>query len=434
MAKRRFSVSQLVILGCVVVALVFLVTYTSILSGSMKPPTGDPKPSAGVVLLQFPVTEWPPTDPSNPDAAEVSEWHVDGHHVFWFDTTGNDPVRVRLYNKNCKCTRVEVATFPEELKNVSPSERDKYRDDPKLTWQVLDRDDSKGVEIPAHSSGGVRLTWKGEKLGKEKLVAELATEAGSVPGPLIALNMSIDLVPALLVNPEDDLRDPLPDNEIVVDTLRAGDVRTVNVLCWSATRPNFSLKVEQPPDPCVRCGAPQRLTKEQCAELSKRDSKQVEAAYRIPVTVMERTPDGAQFELGRFRRHIHFTSDPGIDDTEVAIGGTVRGDITVGNPDDRDMVLLGSFERGDGRSKSIPVTTPDRDLELAIDQVPDFLKVTLEEEKGQMQLGKVWTLTVTVPPDGLSGPTPPHTAIYLKTKGKHPRRIRVPVIGNAYVR
>lgn len=434
MGKRRFSVGQLIVLGCVVVLVVFLITYTSVLSGGIKTDGGGVPTPRDPLLLVFTQLQWPPTDPSKPDAAAVSEWHVEGHHVFWFDTKSDSPVRVGLYNKNCKCTRVEVTVLPDDLKGKSDSELDGHADDPNLTWHVLDRDDTKGFFIPARAAGGVRLNWKGEKLGKEKLVAEVGSESGGTLGQLLSLTVSLDLVPSLLVTPEDNLKDSLPDNEVLVGTLRDGDVRSVNLLCWSQTRSNFSLKVVPPDEPCIQCGKPERLSKEQGAELAKRDGKEVACAYRVPVTVRERTPDGTQFELGRFRRHIQFVSDPGLDEADIAIGGTVRGDITVGNPDDRDMVQLGSFERGEGRTKTIPVTSPDARLELALDTVPDFLKVTLDEEKGQNQLGKVWTLTVTVPPDGMSGPTPPHTAIYLKTKGDRPRRIRVPVIGNAYVR
>lgn len=444
MGKRRLSVGQLVLLGCVVVALVFGVTYFSIYLGSGKVADAGGKITERPVLLAFSQTKWPldPEKPENTDYDAVVEAGTPGHHVFGFESKSTNPVRVWLDDKNCKCTSVEVGTFPEGQK-APPGAPDGYAD--KLDWHVLPKDDTKGVTIPGNTDGAVRLTWSGEKQGKQQLRAVLGTEAGMNYSDPITLRLALDLVPPMQVNAEDDLKDAPANNEIMLDTLTAGDTRTVNLLCWSQTRSDFPLKVELPDnDPCVQLGKVHKLSKEESAELGKRDKKDVRCAYRVPVTVVERTESGTQFELGRFRRYVKFVSgERGIEPITFTLLGIVRGDVTVGTPDDRDMVMLGSFEREDGKTRSIPVTTPDPRIDLekegiavgpTIVKEPEYLKAELKLEDAQGQLGRVWTLTVTVPPNTLSGPLPPHTAVVLRTRGEHPRRIRVPVTGNAYVR
>jgi hypothetical protein len=431
MGTRRLSVGQVIVAGCLVVALVFGVTYAKVLMGPAQTPKIDTK--GNPTLLGFQETAWP-VDPNNADAATVTEWHVEGHHNFWFDNTTPSPVQVYLRDKTCKCTKVELVVLPEDLKDKPADERDRRAaTEANLGWHVLDRDDNKGLTVPAHSAGGVRLTWKAERLGKERLAATLWNESGALNGDPITLAVNLDLVPAMQVCAEDDLKEATPEKEVPVGTLAAGDAQTVNLLAWSATRSEFSLKVKPPDEPCIQCGAPQRLSKEDCERLAKSGSKPVRCAYRVPVTVREHTEDGKQFDLGRFRKFIQFTSDPGIDPTSVAVGGMVRGDITVGTADDHDMVILGSFKEDEGKSKQLPVTTTEGKLELELAEAPEFLKVDLKEQENAGQLGKTWLLTVTVPPKGLTGEIPRHTRIVLKTKGERPRRLSIPVTGNAYV-
>ena len=152
-------------------------------------------------------------------------------------------------------------------------------------------------------------------------------------------------------------------------------------------------------------------------------------------SVSERTEDGTQFDLGRFRRQVVVSSEPGIDPVTVVVTGIVHGDVAVGGSEDRELVDLGSFERQEGATRHITLSTVNGKLELEVESSPDFLQAQLEEQaKDEGLLGKTWTLTVKVPPDTLAGPVPLYTAIILKTKGERPRRIRVPVIGTAYVR
>ena len=77
----------------------------------------------------------------------------------------------------------------------------------------------------------------------------------------------------------------------MVGTLLAGDVKTINLLCWSFTRPAFTVKPEPPDDPCLTCGEPQKLSEDDCKKVTDTNAipSPILSAYRVPVTVRERT-------------------------------------------------------------------------------------------------------------------------------------------------
>jgi hypothetical protein len=433
MGKRRLSITQVILLGCVVVVLVFGATYASMLIPATRQGPQQAPPPAASAQLAFDETRWP-VEPDKPEAATVYEIEKEGRHDFWFENTGAAEVSVRLNTKNCKCTNVEIALLPDEMRGKTKAERDAFAATTKLDWQSLKTDDSKPYPVPPHKAGGIRLTWNGKHLGRQGLNADFWTESGLVAGEPISLELSLNLVPPLEVTSEQGFEDRSVSKEASVGTLGTGDTRTVTLICWSSTRNEIGVKVQAPEDPCIRCGAPERLSAEECARLSKESGRPILCAYRVPVSVLERSEDGTQFDLGRFRRVVTVTGEPALGPVEMTITGIVHGEVTVGSPDDREVVDLKSFERHDGKSQPITLSTANGKLELEVESYPDFLQVQLKEEKAEGLLGKTWTLTVTVPPDALAGPVPPHTAIMLKTKGEHPRRLRVPVIGTAYVR
>jgi hypothetical protein len=439
MGKRRLSVTQVLVLGVVVVLVVFAGTYISIRiggGGAVQPKVLQPPPAAPAQLT-FAEKKWP-DDPANPDATAVWERHKKGHHNFWFDGTGDAPVEVWLNTKNCKCTDVEIGLLPEEMRNAGKDERERVAAKDGLEWHSIKLNETKGFTVPPHRAGGVRLTWDSEKEDKQTLVAELRTKSGEVTGEPVSLRLGLDMVPAFLVTPEDNMREGPHTADVSLGTIGAGDSRTVNLIAWSCTRDQFGLNVQPPEDPCVRCGKPMPLDTDECKKLATQAQKPVLSAYRVPVTVSERTEDGTQFDMGRFRRLVKFTGDPGTDLFTVTLIGTVQGEVTIGSAEDRGVIDLKSFERHNGISQSISLTAADGKLELEVENCPDFMKAELEEVKPGPQatglLGKTWTLKVTVPPDALAGAVPPHTSVVLKTKGDRPRRIHIPVIGIAYVR
>jgi hypothetical protein len=385
---------------------------------------------------------WPAATAEKPEPPPIPwEWQAAGQRDFWFRNDRDDPVQALVNRVGCaSCTRVELCVLPEELKNLKPEELDARAQDPALSWQVLDPNDNKGLTVPAHAAGGVRLHWqkKERAFGPQVISADLETESRKTLGHTITLRASLAFVDPVMVGSEDVLKEaPKEGKEVEVSfgTLLAGDVKTVNLLCWSFTRPAFTLKSEPPDYPCVSCGAPQKLSADECKKVGEAIPTPILCAYRVPVTVRERTADGRQLDLGRFRRHVKFTTDAIQETGDTTISGVVRGDITVGTDKERDLVLLGSFERSQGTTKDVTLTTERAGLNLEVESKPEFLTAELREEQGLGLLGKTWTLSVTVPPDTtLSGPVPPHSYIVLRTKGDKPRRINIPVIGNAYVR
>jgi hypothetical protein len=299
------------------------------------------------------------------------------------------------------------------------------------TWRVLSREDADGIAVPAHASGAVRLTWRGEEIGPKRLTAELRTQAGETDGTPVTLEVPVNFVQPVRVAPEESLEEP-PDGEIKVGALGPGDTRTLRLITWSSTREGFRLAPVPPADPHVRCGPPERLEPAECDRLGRAHDTAVLCGYRIPVTVRERTADGQELDLGPFTRRLEFTSDPDIDTVVVPLSGSVRGPVTVGNDSNGGEVALGTFERGTGKTGEITLSAEEGGLDLRVESAPDFLRVRLLEEKPAGAAGKAWRVTVTVLPDSLIGPIPPSTAVMLRTTGGESRRIRIPVTGSAY--
>jgi hypothetical protein len=274
------------------------------------------------------------------------------------------------------------------------------------------------------------LNWKGEEFGPKRLSAVLLTESGEKEGTSVTLEVPLNFVEPVRLGTDDDLKEP-PDGEIWIGSLGDGDSRTVRLIVWSSTRDHFGLNPSAPADPHLGCGPPERLDAAACERLGRRAGRTVGCAYRVPVTVHERTAGGQELDLGRFTLPLQFASDPGVDAVRVALGGMVRGKVGVGGEADRGQVALGIFMRDQGKSGAIALSTADRTLDLRVERAPDFLKVDLRPDKAPGQGGKTWRLTVTVPPDSLLGPIPPNTAVVLRTTGVGGRRIRVPVTGIA---
>jgi hypothetical protein len=445
MRTASLTMKQMLILMGIVVLLVFGGTYASMWWGGggteVKPPPApksqEPKEVPPLTFLSG--TIWPPENREHPEqSVHASEWQVPGHHEFWFRNDHNVPVHAWLANKTCTCTEVDMCLLPDDLAKLEASELDARAADSQLRWQTLGLNDQQtALTVPAHAAGGVRLTWKNKerKNGGTQMRATLATDARSAAGGSFDLELELAFVDPVMVNPEDSVKEATGDIEVSLrEPLVAGDVRTINLLCWSATRDDFGVTPEPTGNPCLNVGRPEKLSAAECEAIRKRDMRPVLCAYRVVVTVRERTDDGKQqLDLGRFRRKLKFDSDVSAEPAAITIAGLVHGDIRVGHDKDRDVVALGSFRQDVGTSKEIQLTTEQGNIELEVESVPDFLKAELHEEKGLGPLGKTWTLAVTVPPGSTSGVIPQHTYLVLKTKGERLRRLQIPVTGNAYV-
>jgi hypothetical protein len=413
---HTLTVPRLILAGCLVSLAVFAGTWAWLTRGAGPAPRR-PAPAGVPPRLAFQETVWP-HDPADPDARADYEWRRPGHHDFAFRAGGDGPVRVWLTATGCACTRVELGIDTAEGST---------------TWQVLRREDADGLTVPARASGAVRVSWRGEELGPKRLTAELRTASGEGEGTPITLEVPVNFVPPVRVAPEESLEEP-PDGEIKIGALGPGDTRTIRLIAWSSTRDQFALKPKAPADPHITCGPPERLGKAECARLERGHDTTVRCAYRVPVTVRERTADGQELDLGPLSRQLEFVSDPDIETVVVSLGGSARGPVTVGDDADRGELSLGTFERGAGTSAAITLSTEERGLDLQVESAPEFIQARLREEKPRGSGGRAWRLTVTVPPDSLIGSIPPHTAVLLRTTGDRPRRIRIPATGSAYVK
>jgi hypothetical protein len=213
------------------------------------------------------------------------------------------------------------------------------------------------------------------------------------------------------------------------------DVRDLGFYCFSATKPTLNVKIEEPnPDPCIEVSEPRPLSEREMAELPDKVSLaglRMKCAFYIGVKVYERK-DGNQLDLGPLNRNIRVRAGTDVEQT-VSLQGSVRSaSITVGEGSDRGRIDLGNFRADRGVQKIITLSSPDPALRLKlVGHSPDAFEVSLEEKESK-RLPKRWNLTVDVDPtkkrfNGLMQ----HGSITLEIAGDQPRKIRIPVTGNA---
>ncbi len=446
MGSKTLSLPQVIGLIAVVVLLVFFVTLASLyLPGMFSPGGGGHKPDKGPAPQQL---VWADPDDAGgpPPKPEVMERGAPGYRNFWFRNDSDKEVLIRANNKGCRCTAVELCTeLPPELA-AKQTELDAHTDDPSIRWVTLEKE--KAVEIPPHARGGVRLRWRKETSESlETFWAEMGTESGGVPGTPRKLVAQVAFIPPLQVSVESNLREQLKENEKENVNVEPNGSQTVTFLIWSPTRAEFRLKAQPPalPHPCVVWGEPQKLTAEECDHLAQRDGlkdPKVRCAYRVPVTIHERTPDGrGQMALGPYRRSLTLTSDDDIDPVTVSVSGRVHGEISVLGSHGKGVIDLGQVRVGEPKSETIYLSSRVPGLKLEAD--PDWLKnkpeflqeVTLAEEEPAAAgvAEKRWRLTVIVSSDKPLGNLPrDESVIVLRTNGDPPRQLRIPVTGNVY--
>jgi hypothetical protein len=362
------------------------------------------------------------------------EQRTSGSKDFWFQNDNSVPVKLGLKSKSCKCSEVLVGVVPPAEAKLYHSAATGNDSDPtiKLNPQPLEIDDAKGVPVGPGEGGVVRLAWEDKKERQptardERLVVEVWTQAlEGGPKTVNRLELPVTFVPALRVD---------KDTDSLKDDLALGDEKMVEFKCWSSTRPKFSLSAkERSGDPCFTCSCVP-LSDQERKDLSASTKTHVLCGYRVDVMVRERLSDKVQMELGPFIRRIDLSSDPDIEPTAVLVSGVVRGDVTVGNDEDRGRITLGLFSAKYGITKTVKLIAHRRGLELKVDKVePEsgHLKVkSLKKVQATLPGGRSeWELCVEVPPGTPSGALD-HTAVRLAISGNPPRQIRIPVIGSA---
>jgi hypothetical protein len=303
-------------------------------------------------------------------------------------------------------------------------------------WSFQDYDRNRGPcppeTVPASDSSGpqfaiVRFDWEAMAIKSTRMEANFVARQGPA-ADYLKFEVPLTVCPPVIAS-TDDLK---------FGDLNPGETRTASLVIWSPTRDHFDATAElAAPDPCLTVAPPRPLTKEQLAalpgELLRREAVtkvvRTQSAYEIEVTAHERLGDN-QLELGPLFRRLVISRGT---DTEMAVKvvGVVRGPIQIGKAADLDRVDRRVFRAEAGAESMIEIKSATPGIMLSIDHVtPDSVKAVLKPVASPFGT-TTWRLTVVVPPDAQAGPLPPESAIYLKTDSKPPRRVRIPVAGNA---
>jgi hypothetical protein len=450
MKTRTLSPQQLVILIAVVVALVFGVTYASMMIGRGKDKT--------TIAYQEDLLTFLSADPKAngremPREESEREVFKPGHYDFWFHNPKDSTVVLGPVHKNCQCAKLEFALLPQDqwgkgdelLK--SSAKMTALADS--LSWQEL-VEQGNTVTVPAGATGGLRVSWHIiEQPEYKKIEANLLTrdQDKDKAGAQINLLAMVNFVEPVRVFAEKPLtpeRGPAHPNEAWVgDDMKEGSVETATFFCCSSTRAQFKLKMDKWTDsqgrfdPCVTCSEPEPMTKKELERYSLGQNSPMLSGYRLTATVRERTKDGkAQLDIGYFRRYLKLNLDPDERQTEAVVSGLVRGPLEVGEGDDKNVIRLGNFPAVSVARKVMTIRADHDDMELDVDGwEPKFLAPPKLALIPKAVGGKTWELTVTVPPNSAPvGELPYESAVYLKIRGESGRRIRIPIRGAAYGR
>jgi len=222
------------------------------------------------------------------------------------------------------------------------------------------------------------------------------------------------------------------------------------IICGSMTRRHFQaqaelihdhLKAESDP---VEVGEPLPLSPDDLHKLAKDfgdGMPTILSALKFPVTLKAHAKDGTPVEWGRFRRFVKMTAEDSNDPVTVQVTGEVLGDVTVGEVGKvRGALDLGPFPRKRGTQGSLILQTDEKNLDLELDssRLPEYMKATLSKPKVTTRGHRSWELHVEIPKNAAWGEFPRDdspvyrdSAVYVKTKDKPPRSIRVPVMGTA---
>src|SRR5262249_47386719 len=159
------------------------------------------------------------------------------------------------------------------------------------------------------------------------------------------LSARVHFVPPILVD---------TDTLKVKDLVTPGQEETVEFRCWSATRAQFPLSVQDAKASGNVVCETKALSAEERQALAASSGSRVRAGYRVRVTVHERR-DGAVLDLGPFRRKLLLAGPPDRAPREVTLTGVVRGEIAVASADDADGIQLRSFPAAKGTEKIVGI-------------------------------------------------------------------------------
>jgi hypothetical protein len=301
-----------------------------------------------------------------------------------------------------------------------------------------------GVTVAPHAVGAVRMTWKPEGKENRQVVVKLWTDTEDNPHKT-TLDLLARVVPAVQVAADYEFLD--------VGSLSESDLPyTATVYCYSQTRSWLPLEprplrgsVPAEKDP-FQIGALTPLTEEECRALEQTYKiPHLLCGFKVAVTLRLVSPDGTvPCALGRFRRPVEFRwGDDGAEPQYSVLMGEVKGFVTVGDSEGGGRIDFGSFPSAQGKEYVLTLESDVAGLDLEVDtsRVADFLEPPQLGPPDVAPSGhRTWRLHVKVSPGKAVGtfpnpadPIASDCAIYVKTKEKRPRSIRIPVTGTADV-
>ena len=244
--------------------LVFVATFAANYLGGRRGKKNAPTIAAQAKLtFADAATDFPESGPP----AEL-EFGTPQSHDFWFKNENAQDLPVGVFTKTCQCTNVLLWIAPPDWKaipNADGQEKAAKELDTAAKPTELKDKESTSVTVPAGAVGMVRLTWKGDRVGRKDLSATLwMGEKG--PGLNQVFNIRTYFIGPLRTVPETDAGDDIRPEKLPY---------TVTIKCWSSTRPQFTMKAElvhgrlkEKSNPFV-VGKPVAMTEDDLAKLRK---------------------------------------------------------------------------------------------------------------------------------------------------------------------
>lgn len=456
------TVGLLGALAVVVGGITFLLQYTTnptAKSGGGGNEVVPPPPPTARVVFPRKVYE------SQPGVDGEYELGSHGHRDYVFYPTEKEPVYLGLEDLNCTCLGKSIAFC-----QLSQADTERFlaqavaaqvgtswmmvpllhfwdhdaigrlAEKSGAAWVTLEKLGSQARAEP-HRIGLVRLNWKGEREGPIRLFAEVSSMNAEKPGGPRPKDHRLEMVMAFV-----------PPVRVFPTTVGLGDLnpresRSEEVICWSATRPEFKLAPKSDAlHPC--CSVAVRpladADRERWAEKMAQTLKsRLLSGYVVTITVHERVSDKVQLDLGPIRQKVELTSDDFKALLAVTVEGHVRGEITLNNLNDRDQqspnrdrLVLGNFPSKTGKQWEFIIESDKVATELASEVVVEpptlnYLQVKMGNKR-TVGSGAQWPLTITIPPNRAFGAISPRDcAVVLKILSDPPRQVRIPLSGVA---
>ncbi len=309
-----------------------------------------PAANSAKSVIKFPVTRaiW---DKDDEEYALEQEKGTEGHFDFPFENSSAGPGQIGLLTRSCDCTHLEVCLVPS-------AEWDAYRDQivknplqakaGTWNWIKVEESPDKGFEVPPEAKGLVRVRWHGRKEPGSHL--RLSIRVWHQPKGNVRERGFEDLqVPIVMAAPL--LYKPA---RVHVGVLGPRDTGLAEFTLWSATRDKVDFKIVDSADPLFVHEIKQ-LSVSECQELEKKmrtggENTRVHAAFQLKVKVMEQDDKGKQLDQGPFTHPLGYV----IGEDQHAgptVSGIVKGEVLVGNTEDRGRVDLKIFPASQGATR-----------------------------------------------------------------------------------